>query len=466
MRRGQVAIYLAVALAAICVLAVLNVSVFVSVRTRNRVQHAGDAAALAAARVQGELLNEIGRLNIRRIVAAARGDRQTCSALLLEQRRLALLGPIEGLRRADEAARANGMKENPDFSAILREHVGVILAVYATGLNAAGEPFPEPWPGAWREYADVLSSAVAGGLATGPDNCEFYGAAGGHLLLNPCFYQAIAGRTWCWFKFNALAALRNYDDYDYWGDLPPARQNPCGNCEVFSLHLFEWKGPLSLLLPRAELAQLVETFAAEDPATASAAALIRQHRLSLLDDPHMTWTLYAPDVWRKWTELSPAADFPVVGEVRPEYDVRGCATICRCKDGDFSWSAAAKPFGTVEVAAGLRAGSEPDGPRTVCSINGFVVPCFSSVRLVPLDAVGGSSLATADREWISHVRYHLPVYLEKGPRASGCFYCQQLMTWEQKSFRQSGLSWLRVNGENCRKTGGGPGGHGGTAHAH
>ena len=57
---GQVALYLVLVLVAITVLAIMNVGVYLSVATKNRAMNAGDAAALATARRQGELLNEIG----------------------------------------------------------------------------------------------------------------------------------------------------------------------------------------------------------------------------------------------------------------------------------------------------------------------------------------------------------------------------------------------------------------------
>ena len=63
--RGQVALYLAMVLVAVMVLALMNVGAFLAVRAKNHAMNAGDAAALAAARRQAELLNEIGRLNLR-----------------------------------------------------------------------------------------------------------------------------------------------------------------------------------------------------------------------------------------------------------------------------------------------------------------------------------------------------------------------------------------------------------------
>ena len=51
MRRGQVALYLLMVLVGIFLIALLNVDAFDFVRGKNRAQNAGDAAALAAARI-------------------------------------------------------------------------------------------------------------------------------------------------------------------------------------------------------------------------------------------------------------------------------------------------------------------------------------------------------------------------------------------------------------------------------
>ena len=455
-RRGQVALYLILALVIICLLAVMNVDVFVAVRSRNRVQHAGDAAALAAAHAQGRTLNEIARLNLEHVMALVDGDLKKAQEIVLEQRRLALLGPLQGLRDADQAARKNGMEEREDFSEILREHVMTIRTVYADGTDAQGEPYPEPWPGAWTEYAAELETIVINGLATGPDNCEFYDGCGGHLLLNMQFYQAVAGRNWCWFHFHAPGLLEKYDDYHYWGPLPATRDNPLSNCEIFSLHVNAWEGRLTDIFTYAQLAELLEDYG-ERSVTAGALK-----EAKLLDEPD-TWFFYGSEVWRAWTEIDPLGGedgyrFPVVGEVRPEYDVRGCAAICRCVHDGFVWSAAAKPFGCTDGEEGL---------ATANARGGLVVPCFEAVRLVPLDAVGGNDYATADSEWVNHIRKHLPEYLEFGPRLRrDCFYCEQLLDWERDSLRAQGSLWLKFHSDECYRGSGGGGGHGGTAHGH
>ena len=270
------------------------------------------------------------------------------------------------------------------------------------------------------------------------------------------FYHAVAGRNWCWFHFNAPGLLDSYDDYHRWGPLPVTRGNPVSNCEIFPLHVNAWQGRITDLFTWAQLEDLLREYT-DRPVTAGELAAAPLVALP------STWFFFGPEVWRAWTEIDPfggvdGVRFPVVGQVRPEYDLRGCAAICRCVYDGFVWSAAAKPFGCT-------AGAE--GPAPATAHLGLAVPCFEAVRLVPLDSVGGNDLATADGEWVEHVRKHLPEYLEFGPRLRpGCFYCTQLVDWERPMLRQQGAVWLKFHSRECRRGTGGGGGHGGTAHGH
>lgn len=482
-RSGQVALFLALALVVLTVLALLFVDTFVSVRLKNRLQNAGDAAALAAARRQGELLNEIGRLNVDHIRAALRNDRAACEAIVARQRRLALLGPLEALAKADEAARRNGMKERAAFSDLLREHAMTVRTVYRGG-GGAGDPYPEPFPGAWAAYADAIEAIAVSGLAVGPDNVEFYRAASGHLLLTAEFYFAVAGKVWCWFHFNAKDVLARYESWRSWDPLSVRDGNSIGNCEFFSLHVKPVKK--ALVPPRAGAAERAEAKRRIVEALSlygerASVAPLADGALGLLADPGQTWFFFegAEDGrWGRWFDgrrlagQDGGAELPLRGEVREAYNVFGCAALCRCTAGSFSptldassdltWSAAAKPFGAVPEAAG-------GSLRPVTAFSGLVVPAFSDVRLVALDTVAGASFWTADPEWVAHVRKHVPRYLEYGPFGgrSGCFYCRQLVVWENPVFRAQGLAWLAFNSGSCtRGAPPGGGGHGGTRHGH
>ena len=475
MRRGQVAVYLVMLLVALCVLALLNVDTFVAVRAKNQVQNGGDAAALAAAHRQGSLVNEIGRLNVEHLLAALAGDSNRCEQIVLEQRRLCLLGPVDALRLANEAAKRNGLPVHRDFAEILHAHVRDIRTIYAGG--GEGDPYPESYPGAWTDYATAILNVANEGLATGPDNMEFYHAAGAHLLLTRAFYMAIAGRDWCWFHFNAEALLNGYAGYRSWSPLPAVDRNSMENSEIFSLHLTARQTALTDVFSRAEIKALVDRFSGQTfDRLVHVDDVTGREDLGLLADGGQTWFFFDAAMWRQWfdgrrlADDDSGAEFPILGEIREEYNVRGCAAVCRCyrtaeataanRTATLTWSAAAKPFGTVEDLSGL----EGD----VTAIRRFVVPCLTDVRLVALDAVGGADLATADFGWVHHVRNHLGVYLMRGQGAldGTCFYCQQLKTWEPDAFRREGVHWLKYNAGLCVRGSGFSTSHGGTSHGH
>ncbi len=475
MKRGQVAIYLLMVLVAIFLIALLNVDTFDFVRGKNRAQNAGDAAALAAARKQGRLLNEIGRLNLAHIRAAVENDAEECERIVLDQKRLVLLGPVDGLRLANRAAKKNGMEVRDEFAQILRDHIAEIRLVYMGGTNAEGEPYPEPYPGAWGEYAAEIEEVISEGLACGPDNVEFYGAQGGHYLLMKDFYHAIAAENWCWFHWHAETLLNNYSSYADWPPLPARDEHSMENSEIFNLHVRAWKGAITDVFTIEELQKVCEAYGDWK---------MQEEELAqsfIITNRDETWFFYEGDHsayganWGTWFNgLSLAGDeegyqFPIVGEIKPEYNVRGCAAICRCVNdveaiavegtSSVTWAAAAKPFGTVENFNG-----ETD---VVTALKSFVVPSFTHVRLVPLDSVGGEDLSTADYGWVTHIRKHLGPYLDDGPKhAHGCFYCLQLQTWEHQSFREKGKHWLKYYSDTCIRGSGGGGSHGGTSHGH
>ena len=466
-RKGQVALLLAFALAAIALFALLNVDIFISTSAKMKLENAGDAAAIAAARRQGELLNAIGRLNRDHIAAAAANRTNECREIVMRQRRLALTGPVEALRLASNAAEKNGMEPNPDFAAILREHAADVRGVYSGG-GAEGDPYPEPYPGAWSEYAAAIENACSGGLAAGPDNIRFYDAAGGHLLIDKRFYEAVAARDWCWFHFSAPGLLDRYSSFRDWAPLPPRKDNPMDNSEIFSLFVTAKNIALLDVFTADEIASLVPDGAKLPPPD--------ELDSTLLADPSQTWFFYDERAWRRWfsgfalADDEESVDFPLAGEIKPEYNVAGCASVLRCAktvepvavqgEASLTWSAAAKPFGCLD-------GGE-EGALPANGMRNFVLPCFTDVRLVPVDSVEGSDLSTADAGWVEHVRRHVPPYLETGlsdPRR--CWYCSQLYAWESPALRYEGSTWLKINSGTCRRGGpGGRGGHGGTARGH
>ena len=482
MRTGQVALYLVLVLVAIAVLAMMNVGVFLAVRMKNNAMNAGDAAALAVAKKQAELLDEIGQLNVDHLTAAIENDVARCRDIQERQTRRCFLGPLEGIRLGNEAARENGAKANEEMRDLLKQHVIDIRMQYATTPDL----YPEPWDGAWQDYASELESYLSEDVYAGPDNILFVDSSKGHPLLDKAFYDAVAGRNWCWFHFYARDLLEGYSNFVDWGPLPTesdtTRLRRCGNSEIYSLHLLPRTGSVFEVLDpsgesRVEVTNLICRLTGKTVADIESSFVITNRM--------QTWYLYdMPDAaddsaldgdgWRKWAEMDLTdanRGLPLVGSVKPEYDVLGATAVCRVEirfptmlaEGEERttvWSAAAKPFGTVENMNG-----ETD---VATALFGLVVPAtFDDARLVPLDSVGGSDLATADAEWTRHVRQDLPAYLERGPDASrGCYYCQQLVAWERRSLREQGRDWLKRNSSSCIRATGGSGPGGGSRHGH
>ena len=149
--------------------------------------------------------------------------------------RVSFAGPLAGAAAAQQAAKLNGAPSNEDFTDFVRERALVARRGY--GANLGGEDaLPEPWPGAWDEYASMLGALADEGVAAGIDNASFFDdPAGGHVLLDQGFYAAVLGRSWCWFHWSAPTLL---DDYSGWGWWPPstwssmttrrAAARPCG----------------------------------------------------------------------------------------------------------------------------------------------------------------------------------------------------------------------------------------------
>ena len=454
-RSGQVAIYLVAVLVAIAVLVFMNVDIFLAIRAKNHATNAGDAAAIAVAKYQGELLNQVGRDNIAQLQAALKNDWRECSEIMERQRRRVFLDPLEGIQIGNQAAKnaLSGCEtgggefteefETAKMEAILQQHVFDVRGVFAADTDL----YPEPWQGAWEEYAQRLELAISGGVVAGPENAEFANAYSCVPLLEQGFYNAIAGEQWCWFKWNGMWIF-DRDSHN----MPRPVYSPDrkrDNSEIYSLHLDiktipqtldqEWTNVIVRLTGCSE-SEIANSW--------------------LLTNGTQQLAFYGSR-WNSWTEsgFSVEYGFPLVGDVKPEYDVYGCAALCRVIRGDYAWTAAAKPFGTL-----VNLDDETD---VVTCLKRVVTPAFTDVRLVPIDSVGGRDLHSADFDWMLHVREHLPEYFVNGPsHINGCWYCQQLCKWEKETFRNRGKRWLQYHSDDCTRPRGGGTDHGGTAHAH
>ncbi len=436
-------------------------TLFVKARSRN----AGDAAALAAARWQGTTLNLLGELNVLQAVSLAQslsvGDTTFADARAIAdlQARVALTGPTVGLLAAQQAAKQNGAFNEDSYTATLLSHATEVRDSYEDRYVAPYENTPSP-PTAWDDYAGMLESVASFGLAALPDNPHLYTdyADYDHLLLNPSFYDAVASRDWCWFFFYAYGTLQSYGSWRDWPPLPLIVLPNPADSEYFRLGVRRVSRLAQLAIPEG---------GADAPTADELRATLEQAAGQTLPttllDVSATWFAYREEIWSTWEERLPE-NFAFRGEIKSEYNYAGADAAVRLEaDADrltpglqkevITWSAAAKPFGYLEGS------QRPDA-------FGLVLPAFREVRLIPIDA--SSAPAGGSRPgWWEHIQNHIQPYTSRGldELVSGCWYCQQLSTWENASFRQEGLDWLELNSASCQAPGG-SGGSGGGRRGH
>ena len=417
MKRGQVAIFLVMALVGIVLLAMANFRFYTIFVEKMHRQNAIDSAAVRVAQYQGRLINEIGRLNIRHM-GLQRPDE--ADEVVLEQRRLCLLGPldayIEGQKQAEHKGLApRELNENNTAYKVLMDHADEVVEMYEQG-----DPYEPSYPGAWGEYVNKIYEAASQAKYMTCVSVEFCNY-GDHILTDPDFYAAVAAKDWCWFYFNAYDYLKNFSNYSDWPELDFGEKIDTVNCEFFSLHLSARQCALASVYSPEEIARM-------NP----------DYNQDIVEDPKQWWFFYSGSFMGEWSRIK--GDFPVLGPPQEDYDYQGCSSVC----ATCGWMAAAKPFGAIDQ-------------------KGLVLPYFRFARLVPLGTTNGCCTNLDDYEWLLHVRLHVPEYLRSGSleHAGKCEYCKQLKTWQRSSFRRQGVHWLKWHKKTCRRGGGSrPGGNG------
>lgn len=453
-RSGQAIIFLVMVIIILTFVVLWNFDLHKVLFVKSRSQNAGDAAALMAARWQAITLNLIGDLNIMHALALSADDSDAVASISNVQARLCYVGPMVAMMAAQQAAKNNGIYVHPGFSALLSEHARAVREEYPEQSSEDGEMlFPQPYQGCWEEYADMLDLIANEGVAAGPDNASFYtDFVGGHYLLMIDFYEAIAGRNWCWFyRLGATGLLEDYEDFFpcWWSPLPEPVNRYYMNSEIFGLGL-------------SKSVTALQDHIDQDTVNALAAArglgtAISNSAMAMAS----VWYTFG-NSWTAWdamaTDASATDPFPATGPVREQYDYAGADAAIRVEatadllspghrgaeqSRTITWTAAAKPFGYL---------NEDERPNAY----GIVLPAFHDVRLIPVDASSAPSGGSFNLAWRRHIEDHLPEYMTGGPDyitgdpdASDCWYCQQLLTWEDESFRQEGVDWLEENYERC-----------------
>ena len=471
-KSGQIVLVLAFMLLGLLLLALVGVDAFLASHRKNRLQNAGDAAALAAARWQGITLNALGALNLAKFDTLCQvGDPSTnpaawdaatniCERLTALQERIAFAGPLMGLYAAQRAALKNGLDEpDPDMSALVAE-----AAARASMLEGT-----ELWPEKAADYADMLQGAARDGVFAGADNAQYFNFAiqANHPLYSKAFYEAVAGEDWCWFYLRGgmndlLASFSGWDEIPFAGNGSP--QNP----EFFGTGIRTVRGALAdFNLDWTETQTRAAVIILADRNACPNVTDFTLQQCGVITNRNLSWVAYGPD-WHAWNRMhrSDEARLPLISDVKEMYNVHGAfaaARVCQILE-PFTpgvsrranvWTAAAKPFGAIDDRTVTWNGEFP-----------FVTPAFTDVRLVMLGAFDESSMNMADREWVAHTREHIqpPSSIAHG---DGCPYCAALKKWADPEFRAKGVAWLAENGaDQCRRPTGGGAPGGGTRHAH
>lgn len=465
-RSGQTILFLLLALTVLVFIFFWNVDLHRIISAKSLSQNAGDAAALAAARWQGATLNLVGELNLMHALALSADDTAAVDAITNMQARLCFTGPLTALIAAQVAAKNNRIYVDPDFTQLLQEHAADV-ATYDTEI--AGQLlFPEPYPGAWRSYAGMLAAIAADGLAAAPDNARFYtDPDDDHILRDPAFYDAVAGRSWCWFFLHPTASrnpirtmLDDFTDYTWWPALPLPNPPTFENAEIFGL------GLVSRLVALEHIVSPEAFTTGAGQQAIELGGFVETNVMPRVEN----WYFYHPAYWDTWEIMDPDGPdaFPIVGPVKPEYDYTGADVVIRlhaqasrltpaggaaARRDDILWTAAAKPFGYLERSESTQ--------RLRPNAYGLVFPSFRDVRLIPVDAAAGGSSGSFNVNWRRHLDEHLPRYTQTGNLHDDCDYCRLIRTFENIEFRRPGIEWLLENSNLCTLPSRGGGGRGG-----
>jgi hypothetical protein len=233
-RRGQTIVYLCVVLVAAMFLLIFLFDLQYFVRVRGKSQNGIDAAVLTAAKWQGKSLNMIGELNLVRastimldVFGTPAGDTSVESLIAADnmisemQTRILYVGPILGYAAAQQAAKNNGLRATPDFTAHIVDHIENALTEVGDQGSLYEEVYTSELPYNnyhWLEpYKAMLQALAAEGLAAKVVNSRYMAGApkltgpGANLLSDPAFYAAVWNYDYCWFINRGLSSSTYYD---------------------------------------------------------------------------------------------------------------------------------------------------------------------------------------------------------------------------------------------------------------
>ena len=513
-KSGQAIIFLMMVLV-IGTLAVLwNFDVHNITSTKLRITNAGDAGALSAARWQGITLNMIGEMNLVQAAYACDNmvsditDSNLVEQLKLEvenmailRSRLSLVGPLMGMVAAQAAALQNLSEKD---QARIEDNASGYMSRRAEDFVSSGGSYQgvvdAPYTGAWEEYGELLAAIAESTMIVDCANTEFFlFYESNHILLNPDFYDAVAGGYWCRFKNGSFRTLlESYNVYTDWSPLPPLSQETNVNSEYFGTDLRSWATSLNWYYtqddpstadvyeggnyptrltnyyPNLELdgfTELRDQFVenAKDTAPLDGAELGFIYDMLAINFQwhYYEWSQWLQNRWSSTGQYFPDSSqfkFHEGWRVKDEYNYGGANAAVDCfidaanitpnmriSTDWIQWQAAAKPFGYLENL------DNPDEPRSPVHF-GLVLPAFRDARLIH-NGVSTRKTGVSQRGYDEHIYEHLPEYMPEGLPGiednDDCFFCDQLRKWEEADFRESGIDWLEKYEDSCQGISGG-----------
>jgi len=471
-RAGQAMLFLIMVLLIGTFVVVWNFDLHRAVILKMKVQDAGDAAALAAARWQGIQLNTLGELNL--IQAALLTEYVDWNiapevvALELEairdlRTRVQWSGSVVAFAAAQQAALNNGIYANPGYQRMFNEW-----------YDEHGQYIDNP---EWLlEFVEFFMSVIDNGVAAvaiRPYSTDY------HPLSDRDLYEAIRlayyENNWCLFMRDSefMEYLESYSGpQSTWPELPWGWGNPLlpfpyvqerwgsiGGTNIANFVDYPGKeGDLEVWVD-----QLAGMNAMFGEININAIKDIR----SIYDDwdrrlAYVSWATYG-DTWtRSWQEYLDEAELSphYRGGVRDPYDYLAGQSIFRMeaafvsqfgkgnamrdRSQSMEWSSAAKVFGEVD-------GNVP-------SYFGLILPAFDQVRLVPVPPSAEPIYPKGIAPYKGSTGY-----LEEGLNALdpdgdgeaevGGWHGQMLIYFDDPEFRERGLEWLAEHGDECVQDG-------------
>ena len=465
-RAGQTLPIVVWIVAIVVVMLVVVFDIFYTARSKMFLFNSADSAALAAARWQGITLNMIGDVNLAHLAAAidqslSPTDRtNVIVGVNAIAERLAFAGPMMGLYAANECVRLNYEANNahrldktvppdPDLSDVMRLEIDYIRQ-YQNEL-----PNTDSWPTKVSDYLNMVETVFNAGVFVGIDNAQTFSGSirGAHIYYQPGFYQAAqpnVSKRWFCLRNRCRHTLGEDAAHDPTSDdLAATPHVSFQNSGFLGVGVEFRRMPLSDVSPDADMT-LVRLW--NDYGGSPALTLDQLQESGLIDDTYFGW-YFLSSKWRRWTELAQdrSGNRPLVGTVRPEFDVYGAMAAARVRrdmitlagveTNSVELTAYAKPFGELPWKARVTdvfgTWTPPPDPFDTFLLP-LVLPAYSFVRLVPCDAVPEEELNRANVAWIWHCAKHLSMNTRDG----ACRYCKICTNWEN-GWRELAMQWFK-----------------------